>query len=76
MVAHFVCGLLGRQQGLRLRHSWVTEAALVDHNAPAWFVAAVLRETVGQKCWPQVAGVTADRAALVLKGDRQGAPGG
>lgn len=30
-------------------HNWVVEAALLDNDAPAWLVAAVLREMVGQK---------------------------
>lgn len=29
-------------------HSWVAEAALVEHDAPAWLIAAVLKEMVGQ----------------------------
>lgn len=54
---------------------WVAEAALLAHNAPAWLVPAVLRDLVGQKCWPMVVGVAADMPVGVLKGGRQGAPG-
>lgn len=50
-------------------------AALLRHDVAVRLVVAVLREVIGQKCWPRVARVTADRGVLVLKSVRQGALG-
>lgn len=56
-------------------HIRMAEAALLEHDAPAYLLVALLREMVGQECWPRMAGVVADRLVPLMRGARQGALG-
>lgn len=40
--------------------AWAVKKAMQDHGAPAWAIAAVLRELVDQHALPTVAGVSCD----------------
>lgn len=51
------------------------ERVVQEHQAPAWAIAAVLREMVDQKAWPTVPGVGCDQPVVLGTGTMQGAPG-
>lgn len=51
------------------------EKAMLAHGAPAWAIAAMLRELVGQCALPSMAGIEAAGAVELGKGARQGASG-
>lgn len=61
---------------VRHKHSaYDVECALREHVAPARVIAAVLRELLGQRAWPRVAGVCTKFPVDLGQGARQGGSG-
>lgn len=50
------------------REACAVEQAMIAHTAPAWAVAAVLREQAGQRAWPIAAGVSCNEPMALEKG--------
>lgn len=55
--------------------AYSVERFLLEHDAPAWAIAAVLREMADKKGWAIVEGVSCDTLVVNEWGSRKDAPG-